>query len=276
MGDYFDQTRTVNKHGFYRKMLVKRFLHQLVGEVYVGRRAKLVHFQRWMDRIQLAPTARILEAGSGDGLFSFWMAKKFPQASVTGLELNRVEAEVCQRIAVGERLKNLTFVAGDLCGSEIEGAFDFIFCLDVLEHIPDDLAVLKGLHTALVEGGTLLVHVPHRSFLKLDGELLTVPDEEAWKFHSGHVRSGYSPQQLTEKLQSVGFKVLGTRETQGPPVTRAFQLYSRVERVPPARLLILPFVDRLIREDVETEPVHGNTVWGWAKKTGDPHASTPA
>lgn len=262
----YETKRVADEAAFLKKMRTKRLLYRFFGEIYIGRRVKFVYFWKWMARLDIKPGTRILEVGSGDGVFCFGTANRFPQAQVTGLELNGVEARVCATLAKQEQLTNLRFEEGILSGEKWQGQFDLIYSLDVLEHIQEDVAVMREMYAALAEGGSLLVHVPHRTFQETDGRMISVPDAEAWKINPGHVRQGYTPKDLSAKLTSVGFDVKATQMTQGRPIAHAHRLYARVEKVLPLRIAILPIIDYLIRQDMSQTPEHGNTVWAWAQK----------
>src|SRR4051794_37193002 len=110
----YELGRVTAAGAFYRKLLQKRLLFKLVGETYVGKRVKLAYFERWLRRIPLPEQPRILEAGSGDGVFTFFVASKYPRAQVRGLELNPAEVAACRRIARVERRHNLDFAQGSL------------------------------------------------------------------------------------------------------------------------------------------------------------------
>lgn len=73
---------------------------------------------------------------------------------------------------------------------------DVIGAFDVIEHIREDLAVLRGIHRALRPGGGLIVTVPQHKWLwsHVDDESL-------------HVRR-YPADELHSKLQAAGFQIL--------------------------------------------------------------------
>jgi SAM-dependent methyltransferase len=83
----------------------------------------------------------------------------------------------------------------DLGGAKI----DTIVCLNVLEHIEDDLAVLRGLHDLLPEGGRLILQVPNHPWLF--GSL-----DESY----GHFRR-YDYEGLHEVLRNAGFDDVSIR-----------------------------------------------------------------
>jgi hypothetical protein len=70
-----------------------------------------------------------------------------------------------------------------------------IFTLDVLEHLPDDAAVLRQFHLALPTGGRLYIKVPALQWLY-------GPVDEA----SGHYRR-YTRSSLRKAVEGAGFRI---------------------------------------------------------------------
>jgi 2-polyprenyl-3-methyl-5-hydroxy-6-metoxy-1,4-benzoquinol methylase len=73
---------------------------------------------------------------------------------------------------------------------------DVIGAFDVIEHIPEDEAVLRGIHAALKPGGGLVITVPQHKWL--------------WSHvddNSHHVRR-YSAAEVHSKIQAAGFQLL--------------------------------------------------------------------
>lgn len=75
-------------------------------------------------------------------------------------------------------------------------AIDAIGAFDVIEHIDDDEAVLRGIHRALKPEGGLIIAVPQHRWL------WSYVDEE-----SHHVRR-YSARELHSKIERAGFRLL--------------------------------------------------------------------
>ena len=261
----YELDRTPPEPLLYRKLRWKRRLFRTVGETYIGRRVKLRYFSRMLAQVNVPDGWRIMDAGSGDGVFAFFVAHRFPKATVVGLELNGTEVNVCRRLAEEEGLKNLTFIEGTPETTD-KSSFDMVYCLDVLEHISDDALAVRSMRDSLKEGGILILHVPNRYFLETDGRLVTAPDCDAWKINPGHVRQGYTSSELECLLTEAGLKVERTVETQGRPIAYAHHLYARIESSLLLRLLILPIVDLLTLWDYRRGESHGNTVWCIARK----------
>jgi len=73
--------------------------------------------------------------------------------------------------------------------------FDIVFCLDVLEHVPDDTGLLSGIYGSLKEGGVMVIASPSR-------DRRINPEDE--KIH-GHVRPGYERNEMEDLLLGAGF-----------------------------------------------------------------------
>ena len=104
-------------------------------------------------RIAPAPKARILEIGCGTG-HNLAMLAQF--GSVEGSEIDPASrAMAISRFGpvVGDaRLPSLDGIA--------DASFDLVAILDVLEHVDDDVAALKGIAQRLKPGGRILITVP--------------------------------------------------------------------------------------------------------------------
>jgi SAM-dependent methyltransferase len=121
---------------------------------YRGRRQVL---ERVIAALQLPPQARILDAGCGSGRNMVDLARR---GTVTGVELSDTSARLARARDVGE------VISGSVLQMPFASAsFDLAVCLDVLEHLEDDLAALRELRRVVASGGSLLVTVPAYQWL---------------------------------------------------------------------------------------------------------------
>ena len=108
----------------------------------------------------LAPGSRGLDVGCGVGLYALWLAEAVgPQGRVTGIEpgAERVEAARARvgMAAAGDRVELRT---GDATALDFRDAsFDWVWCGDVLHHIPDTQGALKQMIRVLRPGGLLVI-----------------------------------------------------------------------------------------------------------------------
>jgi SAM-dependent methyltransferase len=151
---------------------------------YRGRRRVIV---AELDRLPLAPGARVLDAGCGSGRTLQELTR---YGEVHGIELDPGAAELARRRGHGEvrvgRLEQLPW------GPD---SFDLITCLDVIEHTPDDRVTLTELRRVTKLGGFLLVTVPAYQAL--------------WSFHdeANHHYRRYGRPTLRSAARAAGWSV---------------------------------------------------------------------
>jgi len=121
---------------------------------YRGRRTVL---DGVIARLSLPAQARVFDAGCGSGRNMVELAR---YGTVTGVELSQTSVALARERAVGEVIE----------GSVLEtpfadDSFDLAVCLDVIEHLQDDLTALRELRRVVAPGGALLVTVPAYQWL---------------------------------------------------------------------------------------------------------------
>jgi glycosyltransferase involved in cell wall biosynthesis len=153
-------------------------------------------FNRWMaDTIRPYLGRRVLEIGAGIGNLTRHLAPRRERYIATDIDpehLARLRTRLQHRPNLEIRACNLAH-AGDF--TALAGSLDTVVCLNVLEHVEDDLAGLANIHGALAPGGRAVVLVPQgmKIFGSVDKAL-------------GHYRR-YDAAQLRAKMEQAGFRV---------------------------------------------------------------------
>jgi SAM-dependent methyltransferase len=152
---------------------------------------------------------KILDAGSGPGVFSFELGRQFPDAEILGIDLLPEAIAACKTIAEKTRLTNVDFAKVSIEQIKDKNIFDLIICVDILEHIEDDQAALGRLYAATATGGTLLLHVPslYRRYPVFNKCInFDVPT---------HLRPGYELAEIKESVRQTGFSIVNSGFTYG-------------------------------------------------------------
>jgi SAM-dependent methyltransferase len=131
-----------------------------------------------------AEASNILDFGAGRGVFANMFAGK----------ITCVEPD----LRVGSHIDRKHNVASSLVALD-NNQFDFVYSINVLEHIEDDTASLAGLSGVMREGGRLFLLLPARD------ELFTEMDT-----YVGHYRR-YNVKDIRSKLYETGFRIDGFR-----------------------------------------------------------------
>jgi SAM-dependent methyltransferase len=139
-------------------------------------------------RIAPKPGGRVLEVGCGTG-HNLSMLGKF--GAVDAVELDASARDVAEKRfgkpVIDARLPELDGLEG--------GAYSLVAALDVVEHVEDDRAALKGLARCLAPGGRILVTVPAFPFL--------------WSAHdvANHHHRRYTKATLRQAVADAGLKL---------------------------------------------------------------------
>jgi SAM-dependent methyltransferase len=132
---------------------------------------------------------RVLEVGCGTGNVLQALEKACPRGVVVGMDL------FAEGLVFARKRTRCQLVQGDVERPAFGVPFDVVGAFDVVEHLPDDLRILRSLRAMLRPGGVLLLTVPaYRS-------LWSYFDEA-----SHHCRR-YEPPELREKLKDAGLEV---------------------------------------------------------------------
>ena len=129
----------------------------------------------------------VIEHGCGTGFVLAELQRLFPRARVLGADLYAEGLALAKRRFAGPLLQT------DILTCNFREAFDLVGLFDVLEHLDDDLRVLRALREHLRPGGHLLLTVPAHMALWSD-----------YDWASGH-RRRYSRPQLVARLSEAGF-----------------------------------------------------------------------
>ncbi|MCR4338417.1 MAG: class I SAM-dependent methyltransferase [Gemmatimonadaceae bacterium] len=82
-----------------------------------------------------------------------------------------------------------------------DGSYDFVFCIEVLEHVPNPFAAFGEINRVLRDGGVLIVSVPNPYHLKeIVWNLFRTPDRQ------GHIYS-WTRQAMTKLGEMNGFRI---------------------------------------------------------------------
>lgn len=134
-----------------------------------------------------------LDFGAGNG----WFADSFTKGS--HCKTACIEPDENLRSEIVKRNQNLLTYSnlGDLNQQQA----DFIYSLNVLEHIEDDLQALTELRKTLKQDGRIYIYVPAFMLLFSSNDRLV-----------GHFRR-YRMAELKNKMEQAGFKILSARYT---------------------------------------------------------------
>ncbi len=169
----------------------------------------------------LPKSSSILDLGSASGSNTLFMQKVgFP--FVASVEFSNFGCEL-------QRKKGIDVIQADACNLPFESkSYDFVVCMDVIEHIEHDTYALNEICRVLKEEGEALISVPE--------------DMNLWSNHDiavGHFRR-YSKKELISKVQQCGLqpKVVFSSHIALKPLIRFFRKFSKGSDLKPVHPIL--------------------------------------
>jgi len=136
----------------------------------------------------------VLDLGCGTGHLTKELLKR--NYDVTAIDIEKEMVELAREFCKKKDIKVMGVEDIKHLGKE---RFDNVFCLDVIEHVKDDINALKKINYVLKPGGRAIITVPSIKLLygKRDKEI-------------GHYRR-YSEKELRSKLKKANLKIIKMR-----------------------------------------------------------------
>jgi SAM-dependent methyltransferase len=183
--------------------------------------------------------ANILDAGFGFGQYSYYLYRLNPNWNIIGIDVKEEQVKDCNNffnsIKANQKVK---FQIGDLVKFVKPDTFNLIVCVDVMEHIEEDVKVFENYYKSLKNNGLLLISTPS----DMGG---SDSHEHGESFIDEHVRDGYNINEMDEKLRKAGFVKTEIRYNYGKPGKISWVLSMKIPlqliNLSKIFLILLPF-----------------------------------
>jgi SAM-dependent methyltransferase len=199
--------------------LLRRMFFGLLNLVFLRAWYVKRELHRTLPSLRRNTRVRVLDAGTGFAQYAYYIARNFPYAHVTAVDVkDEYLASAASFVAQTSLRDRIAFAREDLTRLTLDGPFDFILSVDVMEHIEDDRGVFAQFARVLRPGGMVLINTPS----DIGGSDVRGDDSES--FIEEHVRDGYNLKELEAKLRDAGFEPVRSIYTYGPYGSAAWRL----------------------------------------------------
>jgi 2-polyprenyl-3-methyl-5-hydroxy-6-metoxy-1,4-benzoquinol methylase len=176
-----------------------------MSEAYTSEKAPSYYANERRDIVEglPRPVGRVLDVGCGAGGLADGL-RRIGATRLTGVETIPDAAAVAR-----ERYDEVVEAPIEEALATLEGPFDTVLCLDVLEHLVDPAAVVEGLRTVTEPGARLQVSIPNARHVGLVYDLLvrgTFGYTEWGHRDSTHLR-WFTKSDIAELLENAGWRV---------------------------------------------------------------------
>ena len=137
-------------------------------------------------------------------------------ATVTGVDAAKENVAVAALHAAQAGLR-IDYRAGSV--EAIDAQFDLVTCLEVIEHVADPAAFVRGLARALADDGVLILSTPNRTALSRVA-MITLAEGTGRIPRGTHDWNKFlTPDELTGLLEAAGLNVIDRRGLSFSPAT---------------------------------------------------------
>lgn len=200
-----------------------------------------VKFHTKVARLSLAAlqkyrtNGRLLDIGCSAGFF-------LKEAAAVGWEANGLEYSP-DTAAVAARIPGLHIKTGTLDDANYEAKFfDVVTLWDVIEHVPDPVQMMQGVHRILQDDGLVAISTPNIDGLFPQLSYRIAKQLDYWPHpEPPHHLLQFSGQTLGLLLARAGFEIVAT-ETKCIPLTFSFDLKNLLRRSPKLWLYTAAFL----------------------------------
>jgi len=205
----YDPVKKILGNFFNKSPFLRKFFYHLLDLLLL--RAWHVHkeLRQWQKKNK--GPASILDAGSGFGQYTYWLAKKNAHWKILALDVKHEQIEECNQFFAKAGLTNAEFAYGDLTQLNLPPRFHLALTVDVMEHIEEDVLVFQNINRALLPGAMLLISTPS------DQGGSDAEHAEDASFIEEHVRNGYNIHEIQQKLVAAGFTKVEAKYSYGWP-----------------------------------------------------------
>jgi trans-aconitate 2-methyltransferase len=132
--------------------------------------------QELLARVPLAEAAHVVDLGCGPGNSTELLARRFPEARLTGTDNSEA-----MLVSARERLPRARFELADIARWRPDAAPDLIYANASLQWVPDHETLVPRLFAALAPGGVLAIQMPDNRAEPTHRLMREVASEAPWK-----------------------------------------------------------------------------------------------
>lgn len=159
----------------------------------------------WID---LSEARQLIEIGSGVGGQTRILLEKFPNLSVTCVEIEARQIDQAKKNLSDFKERNLEFLKQDATKLKLDKKFDSAFICWVLEHVPQPQKVIDGVFSHLESGGVVYITEVFNSSFHFIPKLQGLADYYQ-AYNAFQIQHGGNPDiglQLGNLLNQAGFE----------------------------------------------------------------------
>lgn len=180
-----------------------------VGDMALKRRVR-----RMLQELELKDEDKILDLGCGNGYYSYLLTQLPLKLKIIGLDSHVNAIEDAKTKVSGKKVKFIVGAAEKIPFPK--NYFDKIIMSEIIEHVRDDIKVLKETKRVLKKDGILVLTTPNKDYPFFWDPINWILEH----FFNFHIKRGffagiwnqhlrlYKPEELKKRMEKAGFKIV--------------------------------------------------------------------
>ncbi|TDK44211.1 class I SAM-dependent methyltransferase [Algoriphagus formosus] len=185
---------------------------KVFGYTNLGNYARFTIFKKLLNQVPIPRDGKILDLGTGYGEYAFSLSKAFPSGLIHALDIDP-ERIYTLRQAIRKSLVSNILTYSEHLGNVYLPELDFVFSIDVFEHIEEENMPFKEVYDRLKPGGHFLVKIPNKQQRTILPEAWFEEHQE-W-LEDEHVGQVYDLEGLKNRFEMEGFEVIHASYSDG-------------------------------------------------------------
>ncbi len=219
----------------------------IFGYTNVGNYARFTIFRELMKNIPIGTKPKVLDLGAGYGEYSISLATALPKADIHALDIDESRIRSIEEALHKSGIDNVHTHCVQTENLN-ESDFNFIFSVDVFEHISSEEMPFRASYERLKTNGYLLVKIPNRT------QRTILPERWFEKHHEWlkdeHIGQIYDLESLKQRFIEEGFRLVHAAYSDGWFSRLGWELAYLGKRMGViTQLLTLPISKGLIQMD---------------------------
>ena len=244
----FGKSQVYTSERMKKSPALSKLINAVFGYTNVGNWARSLIVINLFKQLPLRQFKKVLDLGAGLGEFSFMLSDALPNIQITALEIAPDRVAALHRAKAVGNYDNVSVFSDKIEQLPEEGTYDFIFSVDVFEHIYAHEMPFSACYSKLKPGGYLMVKMPNVKQSTILPDRL-FEEHNHW-LDDEHIGQVYDLADLTNRFTAEGFTIVHSSYSDGWFSRLGWEIgYFAKKGGSASQLLFLPLCKFLVHLD---------------------------
>jgi len=207
----------------YNISLLGRVKFNLFGVFDIGAYSRSLYFinalklREIRTKFKKEKLLKVLDAGCGDGSYSFYMEERFSNASIDAIDISSESIEENKALAKKLEISNIDFQKFDFYNLKEKNKYDFIICIATMiyRNFEENKKIFINFLESLKSHGVMYLYLTHKNWeeaMIINPKWYKKVYVNYLKQNCGHI---YSMNELSGILSKLGYKIIKKKMVYG-------------------------------------------------------------